>query len=398
MKKYKAVIIDLKKILRIIFVVFLMVVISLVVFFMATRKVDYKAEKPDGIIRDTIHFPTEEKSERTAEDFLNDILEAVLGFNPSDYKSVIEGSSPVFASVSKNGLIKLAENYKNNIENEENNVQEKTEKVIIEIPEENQAPIKKVDLAQKVSGELKIAIGNETAYGINIQEMLSSPPEFNIGEKKPKILITHTHATESYAPKGAEIYDVTASDRTEDRENNVVAVGRVMEEVFDSYGIETLHDEILHDAPSFNGSYAHSLKTVNEYMEKYPSIEIVFDIHRDSIVYADKMKAKAVTEINGESVAQLMLVVGTDENGLEHPNWRENMKSALWFQNIITKKYPKLMRHINLRKERFNGHTCSSAMIIEVGTSGNSLDEAKRGIELAAHCIAQELVLAEKEK
>lgn len=395
MRKYKAVIIDFKKISRRISCAFLTVVILLVILFISAQKADFVAENTDEIIREENHFSEEEKS---VMDFLDGILEVVLGFNPFDYKSVIEGSSPVFASASKSGLAKMAENHKNNIESEENSVTEKSEQIIIEIPKENQAPIKKVDLAQKVSGELKVAIGNETAYGINIQEMLSSPPEFNIGDKKPKILITHTHATEGYAPKGAEVYDVTASDRTEDRENNVVAVGKTMKEVFDSYGIETLHDEILHDVPSFNGSYAHSLKTVNEYMEKYPSIEIVFDIHRDSIVYADKMKAKAVTEINGESVAQLMFVVGTDENGLEHPNWRENMKSALWFQNIIAKKYPKLMRHINLRKERFNGHTCSSAMIIEVGTSGNSLDEAKRGIELAAHCIAQELALAEKEK
>ena len=147
----------------------------------------------------------------------------------------------------------------------------------------------------------------------------------------------------------------------------------------------------MHDEPSFNGSYAHSLVTVQEYIKKYPSIQIVFDVHRDSIVYDDKTKAKVVTEINGRSAAQLMFVVGTDEKGLYNPDWRENMTAALHFQKAISERYPTLMRHINLRRERFNGHTTHASMIIETGTGGNSLDEAIYSISLAAECIADYL-------
>ena len=84
-----------------------------------------------------------------------------------------------------------------------------------------------------------------------------------------------------------------------------------------------------------------------------------------------------------------MFVVGTNGAGLDHPNWRENMKFALKLQNKITSKYPRLMRGINLRKERFNGHTTNGSLIIEVGSSGNTLSEAIRGATLGAEEIAE---------
>ena len=118
---------------------------------------------------------------------------------------------------------------------------------------------------------------------------------------------------------------------------------------------------------------------------------MVFDIHRDSIVYDDNTKAKVLTEINGKPAAQLMFVVGTDQKGLYNPNWRENIKNAIHFQDAINQKYPTLMRHINLRQERFNAHTTNGSMIIETGSSGNSLSEAVYGLTLAAECIGDYL-------
>ena len=221
--------------------------------------------------------------------------------------------------------------------------------------------------------------------------MLSESLNIDLSVPGPKILVVHTHATEAYAPDGAAEYDKTASDRSEDINKNVVKVGEEVTKIFNAMGIETIHDTKLHDVPSFNGSYSNSLKTVEEKIKQYPSIQIVFDIHRDSVVYADETKARAVTEINGRPAAQLMFVVGTDARGLYHPNWQENMKFAVHMQNAINQKYPSLMRYINLRTERFNGHTTGASMIIEVGTSGNSLNEAIYGATLAAQVIAEEI-------
>lgn len=81
---------------------------------------------------------------------------------------------------------------------------------------------------------------------------------------------------------------------------NVVAVGNEVTEIFNSRGIETLHDTALHDYPSFNGAYADALSSIEWYLSEYPSIQVVFDLHRDSIVYDDDTKAKVVTKINGK--------------------------------------------------------------------------------------------------
>ena len=174
-------------------------------------------------------------------------------------------------------------------------------------------------------------------------------------------------------------------------EENVIRIGNVIEEELKKAGIEALHDKTLHDYPNFNGSYANSLKTIEKYKAQYPSIQAVFDVHRDAFVADDGSKAKFVTDAGGAKAAQLMLVVGTDAGGLEHNNWRENMKLALQLQQFISEKYPTLMRGVNLRRERFNGHTTLGSLIIEVGASGNSMSEAENGARCAAQRIGEYL-------
>ena len=253
-------------------------------------------------------------------------------------------------------------------------------------------PIKAVD-----SGQVKalegttgtILIRNDTNFSIDINEMLKAPLRFDMKGEDPKVLIVHTHATESYTPEGENIYRAEQSDRSMDGDKNMIRVGNAMAEVFEKNGISVIHDTTLHDHPNFNGSYENSRKTVESYLAKYPSICIVLDVHRDAFVYDDGSKAKFVTTVDGKAAAQLMFVVGTDAGGLTHPDWRENMKFALKLQNHISKKHPTLMRGVNLRTERFNGHTTYGSVIIEVGSSGNTVKEAVAGAELGAQAISE---------
>lgn len=250
-------------------------------------------------------------------------------------------------------------------------------------------PIKGIDSSQnKAIGTDKILVKNETSYGVNTNELLNERIGIDMSKTGPKVLIVHTHGSESYTEEGKEFYIEGTGDRNTDTSFNVVYVGDKMTEVFEKAGIEVIHDRTMHDQPSYNGSYQSSLEAIEKYTEEYPSIQVVLDIHRDAIVYQDGTKAKVVTEIDGKSTAQLMFVVGTNEGGLVHDNWRENLKFAVKLQNAVNKKYPSLMRGINLRRERFNGHTTKGSIIIEVGTSGNTLDEAVRGGTYAAEVIA----------
>ena len=399
MSKYKAVVIDGKKLIRNFVIGALILAVALlgILYVMLSEE---KGAGTDGAgmtaIIDQV-LPAVgaandgvEKAKMTVSGTIGKITDFLFSFNPFDTRTVFSAELPITETVCSSGLVKTA-----TTKIERGNAQPTapaaaTPPPVEEvIPTENQAPIKSIDAAQVAENASKIAIGNQTAYGINIEEMLSSQLSLNMAGDGPKILIVHTHTTEAYAPEGAEVYDREESDRSMDNAQNVVRVGDAVSEIFNSYGLETLHDPTVHDYPSFNGAYAASLNTVEKYLKQYPSIQVVFDIHRDSIVYDDGTKAKVVTEIDGKNAAQLMFVVGTDEGGLYNPDWRENMKLALQFQNAINQKYPKLMRYVNLRKERFNGHTTKGSMIIEVGTSGNSLEEAVYGASCAAKCIGE---------
>lgn len=327
-----------------------------------------------------------EKTAKKAVSFL-------LTFDPWDARTAVFGEIPLVRAVSGGYLARLAAGDSVAAYNPQN-ADTGAGTPEPEQPSEGTYPITEVDSGQaKALGgsPSKILIRNETEYGINIEEMLNAPLKFNMSGSSPKVLIIHTHATECYSAEGQTEYSADKSDRSTDPTQNMIAVGEAVKRVFEDKGIAVLHDTTMHDYPSFNGSYANSLKTVEAYKSKYPDLAIVLDLHRDAFVYDDGRKAKFVTEIDGEKTAQLMLVVGTNAGGLDHPEWRENMKLALKLQSYISKRYPSLMRGVNLRKERFNGHTTYGSMIIEVGSSGNTLGEAVRGASLAAACCADYL-------
>ena len=390
MRQYKAVVIDGRKLIRRTLFLILVVILILCSVKMGKPKFLDSLQNSQRILSETV--PAIGGFESSAFEALSqqgrNLLSFFLQFDWWDPSTVLATEIPLTKAVSRTGIARLVPRQATpnpQVETPSGNVTQVS--IPAEIPPERQAPIKQVNAAQKPKGTESIVLGNETSYQIDPQKLLTSAPSIHMNQKGPKVLVIHTHATEAYAPEGSTVYDIEGNDRSEDTKENVVKVGEVLTKVLEKKGIETIHDTKLHDTPSFNGSYASSLKAIEAYLKQYPSIQVVLDVHRDSIVYGDGTKAQLVTEIDGKNAAQLMFVVGTDQKGLEHPNWKENIKSAVHFQNAICKKYPTLMRHINLRRERFNGHTSHASMIIEAGSSGNSLSEAVYSITLAGECI-----------
>ena len=233
-----------------------------------------------------------------------------------------------------------------------------------------------------------VYIKNSTTYSVNAKELLTQPLKYSKSDD-PTVLILHSHATESYKPTDANYYKPTDTDRTQDTKYNVVRVGEEMAKVLKEAGINVIHEKKLHDYPDYNSSYLNSLKTVSNYIKKYPSIQVVLDIHRDAMVRGDNTLVKAVTEADGQKVAQVMLVCGCDLLGLEHPNWRDNLSFAVKLQNEMNSLYPCLARPIDFRKERFNQHMTPNSLIVEVGSNANSLEEAILGGKCAASALAR---------
>ena len=186
---------------------------------------------------------------------------------------------------------------------------------------------------------------------------------------------------QAFTPAGRDLYPASDTCRTEDTNYNIVHVGDVLADTLGAAGLQVLHDRTIYDYPSYTGSYNRSGAAVQEYLNQYPSLRIVIDLHRDALC-SDSVVYKTVAELPDAACSQVMLLVGTNASGLYHPYWEENLRLAVYLQNAVNQAHPTLMRPITLVNERYNQHLTRGSLIIEVGSSGNTLQEAIRAVRL----------------
>lgn len=203
----------------------------------------------------------------------------------------------------------------------------------------------------------------------------------------PQVLIVHTHGSEAYTMPPGQEYIATGDCRTTDESCSVVRVGAEIAAVLEAAGIHVLHDTTLHDYPRYSGAYERSLATVERYLSRYPSIVLVLDIHRDAISDTEGNMYKVVSSVAGMNAAQMSFVIGTDGGGLTHPDWQENLKLAAAIQQALCAEHPTLMRPITVRNSRYNQHTTTGSLLVEMGAAGNSLDEALFSARILADAI-----------
>ncbi len=232
---------------------------------------------------------------------------------------------------------------------------------------------------ESVTQNKGLSLINNTSYSVDINAYANNALTFTAGE--PLVLIVHTHTTESYAL-------TSGTDRDTDDERNMTAVGHVIAATLEENGISVVHDTTVHDYPAYNGSYTRALSTIKAELEKYPSIQIVLDVHRDGMTKSDGTRVKTECTIDGVTSAQAMIVVGSSAGGLSHPNWQKNLTFAAHIQKAAVNMYPGLMRPVQLREERFNQHLTDGSLILEIGSNGNSLEEAKLAGKSLAEAIA----------
>ena len=223
---------------------------------------------------------------------------------------------------------------------------------------------------------------NRTDLSVDLAAVAQADLCFSLApaEAGPQILIIHSHATEAYTPQGEDTYVPSDNNtRTTDERYNMLRVGDEMERVFTEMGLSVLHDRELYDYPQYNGSYTRSGPAVEAYLAQYPTIKLVLDVHRDALVGSDGTVYKAVTAIDGAKTAQVMLVVGSDAGGTEHPHWQENLALAAKLQKGLDTLYPTLARPMTLRQSAYNQNLLPGSLLVEVGSHGNSLQEALAG-------------------
>ena len=233
-----------------------------------------------------------------------------------------------------------------------------------------------------------ITIKNQTSYSVDTGSISEQGIPFSIQNSDvPQVLILHTHGTESYTPSEKYNFTYTTNTRTTDPEYNVVRIGRELAQELKNKGIVVVHDTTQYDYPDYNSSYDKAYYGIQAMLRKYPSIQIVIDLHRDAVNTDTGETVKLIGDVKGEKAAQIMFVVGTDECGFSHPHWEFNLKFASMIQSELYNISPSLVRPINLRTSRFNQHFTKGSLIVEVGTNGNTLDEALVSAKYLAQAI-----------
>ncbi|MBR4579131.1 MAG: stage II sporulation protein P [Oscillospiraceae bacterium] len=228
--------------------------------------------------------------------------------------------------------------------------------------------------------EAEIRLKNDTSFAPDLSALLREPLTQTLPEEGAQILIIHTHGTEAFLPVSGEEYTASDPYRTTEAEHSVIRLGDELRALWEAQGFRVIHDRSLYDYPSYTGAYSRSREAVEGWLARCPDIALVIDLHRDAAGEPDS-PYRSLAKLEGEPTAQVMLVVGTGENGLSHPLWRENLKLALVLQAAAEEACPGLMRPIALCRERYNQHLTTGSLILEVGSNGNTLSEAERAVE-----------------
>lgn len=340
-------------------------IVLLTSFFNGIKKINFK---------DFVQRRKEEMEGKTLIECLDDNFDKP--FEKKDEQNLISKELDFIRSVSsKNVEQNIQDEVINNPEekqvNEYNDVQESPETRVI--TEHN-----KKDVYNATYGNVQIK--NETSVALT-PEILTPDVTFS----KENIVIFHTHTSESYTQSEQYSYVANGNFRTLDTRCSVIGVGEELTNRLKSKNINVIHDSTFHDYPEYNGSYTRSMQTVQNILASN-SADLVIDLHRDAL--ADSAYAPSVM-IGEEKAAQLMFVMGSNEGGLEHPNWITNLKIAIMIEQKANELYPGLFKPIMISKYRYNQHLAKGSCIIEVGATGNTMEECLVSMKYLAEVIEQ---------
>lgn len=233
---------------------------------------------------------------------------------------------------------------------------------------------------------MAVELNDLVDYEPDVENLLLSPLDWDLTGDAPKVLILHTHATESYTKQPGEIYEEDSDYRTFNASYNMLSIGEELTRVLTAGGISVLHDRTLHDYPSYSGSYDHARQTIRAYLEAFPSIAMVIDLHRDAMDFEQDPQLTTLATVGNQPSAQLMLVAGTDHN-VAYSHWEENLAMGVKLTAVLEKMYPGITRPIQLRPQRFNLDMTPGSLLVEVGANGNSHQEAVTAVRALGAAI-----------
>ena len=242
----------------------------------------------------------------------------------------------------------------------------------------------------KKIGNVLVRNNTDTQQNLDLEQILQDKPKITVNDKsKPAVLIFHTHTTESYEMLDRGWYAQDYITRSNSPDRNMVRIGTEIKQQLEQAGYSVIHDTRIHDE-KYTGAYAHSAKSVEEYLKKYPEIQIVLDVHRDAIEQDDGTRIKPTANILGKDAAQIMIISGCEEGKVTgFPNWKKNLTFALELQSICEEMYPGLMRPLYFCQRKYNMNLSPNNLLVEMGSSANTLEEAAYSGRLLGNALVK---------
>ena len=210
--------------------------------------------------------------------------------------------------------------------------------------------------------------------------------ELNLKKSEDMVLMYSTHTSESYTNSDRYKFNYSGTYRSKDAKYNMLSVAHILNKTLNERGIKTVMDTTAHDYVSYNNAYKNSMKTLNKNLEAYSKFGLVIDIHRDA---SSDLTFGPEVKINGKSTAKIMIVIGVGYQSLENKYWKENLSMALKIAKVGEAMYPGLFRHILVRDSRYNQHLEDGSILVEVGATGNTLEEAYYAARCLGNIIAK---------
>jgi len=248
---------------------------------------------------------------------------------------------------------------------------------------------RKMDTGNRLS--TGIATLNRSGTAVDIAAALKRELSLTWADTtEPQVLILHTHTTEAYMTYDAGYYNAADRQRTKDHTKTVCAVGEAVRLTLAAAGINAIHDTTVHDSPVYSGAYTRSAATARAYLEKYPTIRVVLDLHRDAVMEGGGTLVKPTATVEGKKAAQMMLITGVvSTDALPHPRWQDNLALATRLQQALDAVSPDLMRPLNTVASRYNQHLSPGWVLVEVGSEGNTVAEAVYSGQILGRTLAQ---------
>lgn len=212
-----------------------------------------------------------------------------------------------------------------------------------------------------------------TSNLFQVDQLLSRNMSLKKKKGKKQILIYHTHG-------GSEAF---SDSKTGDIEQSVVGVGTELAKELEKRGYGVYHDKTRYDL--IDGrlerslAYNKALEGIQKILEDNPDIEVVIDLHRDSVG-----KGKhTYTTIQGKKTALVMFFNGMSRTKsgniayLYNKNLQANLAFSLQLKCMAMECYDGFTKPIYLKGYRYNLHVKERSLLIELGNENNTVEEAK---------------------